>query len=312
MKRLLYPLILPALWLSTLQVLQAQDEAIFSHYLVNPILINPAVAGFQDEYQLFGHVRAHQTGFSEFPKTYALSYNGPIGNTFGLGALIMSDNAAQLNRFRVQLQYAFRFKLGDNVKLGVGFSTDIQQWRLDNSIMDDSGFDLGDDVLDDYMNGRWFFDASVGAYATFGENAFAGISVVNLVQNRLDNIAVEGGAGGPLQYFTLFGGYRFLLDDGGIELTPSLLVHQVRNAPFEVDFNVLAGFFDRQFQAGLSYRTTGTMSLLIGTSISFFDLYYSYDFLFDQFSQYNAGSHEITLAFRFQPKPKGPKSYNRR
>ncbi len=306
MKRFLYPLLF-LLAVSGLNRLQAQDEAIFSHYIINPILINPAVAGFQEEFQLFGHLRAHQTGFTEFPKTYALSYNGPIGNTFGLGALVMSDNAAQLNRFRVQLQYAFRFQLGDNVKLGVGFSTDIQQWRLDNSIMDDSNFQPGDDILDDYLNGRWFFDASVGAYSTFGENGFAGISVINLVQNRLDNIAIEGGSGGPLQYFTLYGGYRFVLENEGIEITPSAMVHQVRNSPFEVDFNVLAGFFDRQFQAGLSYRTTGTMSMLVGTSISFFEFYYSYDFLFDQFSDYNAGSHELTLAFRFKPRPKGPK-----
>jgi bacteriorhodopsin len=48
MKRFLYPLLF-LLAVSGLNRLQAQDEAIFSHYIINPILINPAVAGFQEE-----------------------------------------------------------------------------------------------------------------------------------------------------------------------------------------------------------------------------------------------------------------------
>ena len=301
MKKQLYPLLLLVMGLGSIQ---AQDEAIYTHYLINPVLVNPAAAGFSGDYQFFGHVRMHQTGVSEFPNTYTFAYNGPLGQSFGLGGLFMADNAAQLNRIRGQLQFAFRFDIKEDIKLGIGFSTDIQQWRLDSEVRNSNIYDLGDDVLESYINGRWFFDASLGVYATFRERAFAGIGIINLVQARLDNIVTENAPGGPFQYYTVFGGYHFTLEDKGIDITPSVLLRQARNAPFNVDFNVMAGFLDRQFQVGLSYRTVGAMSMLVGTTLSSFSFYYSYDFSFQDFSQYDAGSHEFTVAFNLKPRPR--------
>ena len=44
---------------------KAQDEAIFNHYIINPMLINPAYAGFDDNVVLFGHLRSQWAGYEK-------------------------------------------------------------------------------------------------------------------------------------------------------------------------------------------------------------------------------------------------------
>ena len=56
----------------------AQEQSAFTHYQINPVIINPAAAGFSDDQRIFLHARNQWTGFPGAPKTYALSYDGPI------------------------------------------------------------------------------------------------------------------------------------------------------------------------------------------------------------------------------------------
>ena len=113
----------------------AQDGAIFSHYNITPVLINPSAAGFNNMHQFQLNARAQWTGFADSPQTYAAQYNGPLGDNFGIGVGVLSETAAQMQRLRAHLNYAFRFDIGDNVKLSAGFSTEYQQIGLDNAIL---------------------------------------------------------------------------------------------------------------------------------------------------------------------------------
>lgn len=71
--------------ISTVYIVNAQDEAIFTHYNITPILINPAAAGIFEEHQFQLTARAQWTGFDDAPVTLGAHYNGPLGNTVGLG-----------------------------------------------------------------------------------------------------------------------------------------------------------------------------------------------------------------------------------
>src|SRR5210317_2146419 len=86
--------------LLSVQALHAQDEAIFTHYNINPVLINPAASGFDDAYQVLLNARASWSGFPDAPQTYGAQFNGPLGNTFGVGVGVLSESAAHLSRVR--------------------------------------------------------------------------------------------------------------------------------------------------------------------------------------------------------------------
>lgn len=287
-----------------------QDEAIFNNYQLNPILINPSYAGADKAHHLWAHARAQWTGFPDAPKTFGAVYHGPIAAKFALGLGIFSETAAQMKRMRAQLNYAFGFDLSQSIKLNAGFSTEFQQISVDNKVFDSPDYMLGDPLVEDAANGINVFDAAVGVYATFSENSYVGLTLANLVRARLDNIVTETSQASFFEYFTLNAGHKFQIDFGGkkgeqtLTLEPSVLIRQIRNAPYQMDFNLKAGFFDEKLITGLSYRSLGATGILLGTRLEAFHLYYLYDLSFQRFQKYNSGSHEVALAFTFKKKDK--------
>lgn len=291
---------------SVLQTLvHAQDEALFMHYNISPILINPAAAGFDETYNLQFNARMQWTGFEDAPKTFAARYNGPLGRTFGLGVGVFSETAAQMSRSKLQLDYAFRYPVNEDWKLAFGFFTEFQQMRIDGDITDSPFYDPADALLVDLLNGKGQFDAALGIYGTFRENTYGGLTFNNLVSSRLSEIAGVGTSESFFSYYTFNLGHRFELTQQKVSLEPSILLRQIRNAPFQMDLNLKAGFLDEQLIAGLSYRAgLGAMGILLGTRLTNFNLYYSYDVSFQRFQKYNTGSHELTVAFSFKKREK--------
>ncbi|MEM9259782.1 MAG: PorP/SprF family type IX secretion system membrane protein, partial [Bacteroidota bacterium] len=251
------------LLLVALNVLRAQDEAIFNHYVQNPIILNPAAAGFADEYTAFLNARAQWSGFEDSPKTIALRLNGPVGQSFGIGAALFSESAAQQNRLKGQVDVAFRFGLGQEVKgvqpfqAAFGFFTQFQRLTLDPDIVNNPQYEPGDIEIMSYLDGKTRFDAGVGIYGSHINGAFGGFTINNLVSNRLNNISGRTAQEGF--NFTFLLGQKFRVADLNVNLTPSIMIRDVQDAPFMMDFNLQAGFIDDQFIAGLSYRYLGAI-----------------------------------------------------
>ncbi|MCB0630209.1 MAG: PorP/SprF family type IX secretion system membrane protein [Saprospiraceae bacterium] len=290
--------------------LSAQEEAIFQHYLVNPIVLNPAYAGFNNIHQVQLNARVSWTGFENAPKTYSAMYNGPIGNAFGVGVNVMSDQAAELINNRVQLNFGFRFNLQDNWKVATGFAAELRQARLSNEAMAAATIQGGDAILGDYANGRGSLDATLGIYTTYesqGGMTFAGLTFNNLVQNRLDGVAGSSDAS-VFQYYTFVLGHEFEIFDLDAKIEPSVAIRQIRNSTETVlmDFNLKGRFLDDQLITGLSYRTLGIMGILLGTKLEGLDIYYSYDLSFQDSQQYHSGAHEVTIGISFGGKDKLP------
>lgn len=283
-------------------VLVGQDEAIFNHYIQSPILINPAAAGFSNEYQAQVNARASWSGFEQSPKTIAGRVNGPIGQSFGMGASLTSESAAELRRTKGQLDVAFRFPVGKVVKgvapiqMAFGFFAEFEQLGVNNDILSNPLVQAGDEVLMNYIEGENFFDAGVGVYASIWENTFAGITLNNLVSNRLENIS-SGTQASNFNYTAVIGHSFVVGNNADVRLTPSMMVRNVQNAPLLLDLNLQAGFLDDQLITGLSYRNLRAMGLLLGTKLENFRIYYSYDLSFAEFQSYSNGSHEVTVGF---------------
>lgn len=284
--------------------LSAQEEAISQHYLINPMMLNPAVAGFYEMHQVQVNARVTWTGFSNAPKTYSLMYNGPIGKSFGVGLNVLSDQAADLVNNRVQLNFGFRFQLQDNWKVATGFAAELREARLTSEAMAAATVQGGDRILGDYANGRGSVDATLGLYTAYesqGGMTFAGLTFNNLVRNRLDGIVTAQDNPSVFQYYTFILGHEFELYDLNAKVEPSMAIRQIRNTTETVmmDFNLKARFLDDQLVAGLSYRTLGIMGILLGTKLEGLDLYYSYDVSFQDSQQYHSGAHEVTIGISF-------------
>jgi type IX secretion system PorP/SprF family membrane protein len=276
---------------------KAQDEAIFSHYIVNPMLINPAMAGFNDNVQIFGHMRNQWSGFTGAPKTYALTVDLPVTEKVGLGGVVLSENFGPMNRFKGQLNYAYRY-VGKGIKWSAGFSTEFSRSKMDASINDPTLNplnDKNDQLITDRIKGVTYFDAAFGATALFDDKIIVSLTVPNLARIPLGEIDNTKNERTLFKQFILMGGYR--LTKNQITFEPSIQFHKVYKSPFEVDVNLKASLFENKLVTALQVRPgkSGQVGFLVGTKQPGFSLYYSYNSSLAEFKSYERTAHEVTL-----------------
>ncbi len=302
--------ILLIMTVSALAVQAQEQAAVFDHYIVAPILMTPAVAGFDGKHQIQMNLKSAWVGFPGSAKTYGIQYHGPIGKILGLGVGILSENIGNTMLTRFQLNYAARFEINEIAKLGVGFSTDFSRKTLARSVLESDLYDEGDVRVEDAVDGENIFDAALGFWGTFNDQTYIGLTFPNLVVAKIGDIETESQNGTFFKSVIFNLGHKFDVSSSNLTLEPSLMIRKMLDVPIQAHFNIVGGFMDEQLLAGLSFQagTGGAMGLLLGTKVDVFKVYYSYGLGFSNFQQYSNGSHEITVGFAFDS---GKKKYDR-
>ena len=277
----------------------AQEQATYSQYQLFPVLINPALAGFNEKHEVLMNVRSQWAGFPGAPKGLTLMYNGPFGDNIGLGASLFNENIGSVSRQRIALNFAFRYRIGAT-KIGMGFSTEFHRNSLAQGI-ENGIYDGGDPLAEQYINGVKIFDASAGIHALYREQLFVGLAIPNMIRARLDEVpGVDANKrDGNAYIFNL--GYIANVQSLNCKLVPSIALRKIYNVPYQVDLNLRGEFIDQKLMAGITLRpsTGGSSAFMIGTKLKAFQFHYSYDISFQRFQKYNTGSHELSLMFDF-------------
>ncbi|MEO5581486.1 MAG: PorP/SprF family type IX secretion system membrane protein [Saprospiraceae bacterium] len=289
-------LLLSILWVS--HWMKAQDEAIYSQYIFHPILINPAYSGFKTNHELLFNYKNTASTFPGTPKTYTASFNGPVAPKLGFSGLLFNDVAGDLSKFKAQGALAYMFDMG-NVKLNVGLAAQYNKFQLANGAVLDPLISLPDPLLSAAADGLNFFNTSLGVYGEQDGKFKFGVSVVDLVRTRIDDIQTPTDASSFFKYFNAFVGYQFNVPNYNFTVEPSILIKRLRNVPFVTDLNLKMTFLDEQLFGGISYSLGGysKTTFLLGTRINKFRLFYSYDIALEDFQKYNNGSHELSISF---------------
>ena len=132
---------------------KAQQLPVYSQYMMNGFLINPAVAGHEGYTAINLTAREQHLGLKEAPGTYALSYqtrllkNSYISRSasirkrkrvmsrsgrVGYGVYAFTDMSGAFNRTGLQGTYTYHVPL-DNSQLSFGLSVTGYQFRIDDS-----------------------------------------------------------------------------------------------------------------------------------------------------------------------------------
>ncbi|GAA5222061.1 PorP/SprF family type IX secretion system membrane protein [Membranihabitans marinus] len=285
-------------WMSCVG-LQAQDVASYRHYPSNYHLINPAASGMNGHVIMLNYINRWNS-FPGNPQTFTGAYNGPASEKIGLGAMVISDNLGSLNRTSGQLSYAYRFNIEDT-KVSFGLSTGIEKYKLQASALLGSGIDPTDPLIIQAAGGYTVFDASFGVHAKLPDGFQLGLAIPNLIRTRVDNNSSEEleTENTLFKYFVAYAGYRMPLEGYNFDFEPSIQVRNVRNAPFQVDLNLIGYYADEQLIGGFTYTVGGGngANILLGTRINKVNILYSYGVSFADFQTYNNGSHEVSLRF---------------
>jgi len=280
----------------------AQQLPQYSQYLINDYVLNPGITGTKNYFEAKTNHRFQWVGLTDAPRTFILSMHGPIkAENMGVGGYLFTDVTGPTSRVGAYGSYAYHIDLnGDDMKLSLGLFGGILQYNVDGSKITLAQED--DPLATIGIESILIPDAGAGAY-WYGDKYYLGVSVPQLLQNKLDLTGNE--IGRLASHYFVMGGYKFELDND-FEVEPSFLMKYVAPVPVQFDLSARVSY-KQTFWLGGSYRTNDAMSVLIGYSMQeklFFG--YSYDVTTTDLKNYSSGTHEVMLGMRFNVKKEEP------
>ena len=125
----------------------AQQQGVYSNFLMNDYYYNPAIAGSKDVHMANLSYRNQWVGFEDAPVNMNANFYGSVRNKgkAGYGASIVSEKSGLVNNTGIYLNYAQHFKLSKKLKLGFGIQPGYIQYRV--KLYDAVLADQGDEVL---------------------------------------------------------------------------------------------------------------------------------------------------------------------
>jgi type IX secretion system PorP/SprF family membrane protein len=283
---------------------KAQQQSLYTNYLLNSYAYNPAVAGSQPYTQANMSYREQWTGFDGAPKTYLMSLHGPVKKlkNVALGGMVVSDKTGLITTNSGYLTFAYHLKLNKKTKLGFGLSGGMKQYTV--RLYDVKAYDKGDEYLagSSTLNAN-VFDANAGLYL-HGERFFMGISSMNMLNNK---ITWKNPTGRLVPHWYGVIGYNIKMGkDFGLQ--PSILCKYNNqdlfgkyrvSIPVQLDYSLKLSYKNTIWIGG-NYRTDDAVSFLLGvTVIKKLNIAYAYDYSISTIKKYNQGSHEISLNYNF-------------
>lgn len=279
------------------QVRLHSERGIFTQAHVHPILINPGYTGFSGSHELLVNYRNTWASFPGAPSTYTFSYDGAIGNRIGIGAQLLSDRFAAFETLKGQVSVSYGIESETN-NVRAGLSLEYLQHQLSASDAGSVLVDPNDIEILDRINGSQFFDASFGIYGEYMDKVIYGVTFPSLVSSMLNDF--DSGTTGAKEFGAIVHlGYRHSIPDYDIIIEPSIVYKYLNLTPTHADLNLKLKFLDESLTGGLTYTVGGEnrFGFLAGVNIDDFGFYYSYNISFNDFQQFNNGSHELSFTY---------------
>jgi len=321
MKRLLLSVFISAL---AFQFAAAQQKPQYTQYVLNNMLINPAVTGIENYFDIKTGYRSQWTGLQGAPVTSYISGSVPFGSDFvggdaaalsggnganpysrlytqnyeaaaphhGLGFMVVSDLAGPISTTNLDLTYAYHLGISSTFNLSVGvaagmnhISLNTAELTLENPL---------DPAIANGNNSQWKPDLGIGVWG-YSSNYYFGVSALQLLsQNQYFSTSNSVSQAKTVPQILVSGGFKvFLTDD--VTLLPSSLVKFIKPLPVTYDINMKVAFKDR-FWVGAAYRNGDAVSGMFGLNISsLINISYSYDYTTSALRTVSNGTHEIVI-----------------
>ncbi|MFL1897362.1 type IX secretion system membrane protein PorP/SprF, partial [Aquimarina sp. 2-A2] len=100
----------------------AQQDAQYTQYMYNTIIVNPAYAGSRGVMSITGLHRSQWVGLEGAPRTQTLTMNTPIGkkNRIGLGLSIVNDEIGPTDETYFDIDFSYTIPTSEKGKLSFG------------------------------------------------------------------------------------------------------------------------------------------------------------------------------------------------
>ncbi len=284
MKRILTAILL--LWCITGY---AQQDPLYSQYLNNPILLNPAYAGSNQQWQTTAGYRTQWSGFDGNPTTLNFSSHlSLVDNKVGLGFIAIQDKIGETKNTEFNLNYSYRIEVKENKYLYFGLSTGMVRYNSDPGLLN---LQVKNDPSFTYTN-EFQFNTGVGVMMKT-EQYMIGFSVPKLIPTSINQ--ADATVQVYNQHLYLFGVFTHNFNER-LMLKPALLFKGVKGAPISIDVNINL-VIDQNYTVGLLTRNLNTLGVMAQIKMKQYKLGYVFEMPTNQSEIQQFLSHEISLTY---------------
>lgn len=277
------------------QDIAAQFDPMYTQYMFNELVINPAYAGSRECLSGTALYRQQWVGLDGAPTTLTGSVHAPLmQQKIGVGLTFANDKIGVSQRTSVTINGAYRIKL-EAAHLSFGLQlglVSLSENLTSLNLTEDQQFsaNTGKKTAPNFGFGMYYSTA----------NWYAGISIPRMLQNRLDvstgSTEVKNKLNVEDFHYMVNGGAVIPISES-VKIRPNAMLKIVSGAPIQADINANILFSDFIW-AGLGYRTGDAINMMVGAYITKqLRIGYAYDYTLSALQEFNSGSHEIMLGY---------------
>ncbi|MEZ5071372.1 MAG: type IX secretion system membrane protein PorP/SprF [Bacteroidales bacterium] len=288
--RIILALILSGPLLSAL----GQRDPLYSQYMFDKLLVNPAYAGSSNWIVGSLKYRNHLGGIEGAPQTSLFTFHLPLQKkSMGLGVKAVYDQLAVSNSMTLTGIYSFHIGFGGG-KLSFGLEGGMVYNLTDYQSL--VRYDPIDQSIPETTEAAIAPDASFGIYYN-AKSLYVGVAAYHLFNPKRTVPAYDRNQMFQLEKtFYALGGY--VIDIGKVfAVEPGFLVCYEPGAPFQVD-GFLNFTYAERITLGGAYRTSQAAAVMLKVNVTEgLRIAYSYDLNVSNLANYSSGSHEFMLSY---------------
>ena len=306
----------------------AQQRPHYTQYILNNYILNPALSGIENYFDVKISGRDQWVGLNGSPQTFYLTVHGPLGKEdyrtsatsyqvpgenprgkyywenytaaephHGLGLTVINDKTGLFSRFTADVSYAYHLGINARTNLAAGFSAGISRIGYNSSKAEFA--DPNDPVLaqNSGIINKIRPDLNVGLWL-YSADYFLGVSAQQVIPQKLRFTDDASYNSKLIPHLFATAGYRFLLTDD-INAIPSVMFKYVDGSPTQpqFDLNIKMQYRDLLWVGG-GYRFKDGYSAMVGMHVgNTANVGYAYDFTRTEINTVSRGTHELIIGF---------------
>ncbi|MCR9250831.1 MAG: type IX secretion system membrane protein PorP/SprF [bacterium] len=272
---------------------KAQLDPLYSQYQFNQLMINPAYAGAYKRISLGANTRVQWAGLEGAPVTNTITASSSIGNSVGVGAMLIDDRLGINRTTEFNVSGAYFINTGLN-RFGFGIQGGLVNYGFDLSKLDEDV--LGDPELaltnSDYTKPNF----GTGIFY-LAPSYYVGFSIPRILEVSLEDGVEESTRYKRHYYFS--GGY-VLNTKNFVDIKLSSLLRVV-NGGTSVDLGATFILSD-MIWAGISFRNLNSAILTGQVQINEqFRVGYTFELPTNDLINSSVGTHELMIAYDLAP-----------
>lgn len=301
--------------------LAGQQDPMFTKFLFNSLIFNPAYAGSREHLSLSFIHRKQWSGIDGAPSTQSFSGHTPLKNErIGVGLTAVNDQIGAGRVFDLSTAYTYRVKFGEDWVFSSGLQAGVTQWSKDWSKLT---LEHTDDPAFRENLSRWLPNFGAGLFV-YNPRFYAGIGCPRILEYDLRETNTSNTSGIAARtvrhyYFSTGGAIpwrgseQFLIRPALLIKSTGLLSASRSNpvdAPTEADID-LSVIFLQQLWIGTAFRTALERKQSSDDSFDFWVAFLfrnglrlgaSYDVVINPLRNSAGNTYELMLGYDFEAK----------